>query len=71
MHADGAILRPPRHRCNKLWNALKFVMLNIGPGFVPAEHFDPRSMPLACRWVLHNLNQTVAVTVNAMASGMA
>jgi len=57
-----------RNWCNKLWNALKFAMLNIGDAFVPQRdcEVDFKAMPFMCRWVLDSLNETVATTVKAM-----
>ncbi|CAG9465555.1 unnamed protein product [Pedinophyceae sp. YPF-701] len=55
-----------RYWCNKLWNALKFAMMNLGDAFVPRRDLDARRMPLACRWVLHALNKAVATTNRGM-----
>ena len=55
-----------RHWCNKLWNATRFAMINLGGGFQPSESLDPGSMPSPCRWILSRLNGAVATTVKAM-----
>ncbi|NXG40538.1 SYVM protein, partial [Dromaius novaehollandiae] len=46
-----------RHFCNKLWNAVKFVLDALGPDFVPQppEETEPRH-PMD-RWVLSRLAQ--------------
>ena len=52
-----------RHWCNKLWNAIKFAMMNLGEGFAAPERpldAEAPGFPPACRWVLSRLN--VAVT---------
>ncbi|XP_074023573.1 valine--tRNA ligase, mitochondrial, partial [Numenius arquata] len=48
-----------RHFCNKIWNALKFVLAALGPSFVPQppEETVPRC-PMD-RWVLSRLVQAV------------
>jgi valyl-tRNA synthetase len=51
--------------CNKIWNATRFVSINLGDGFTPREiaageleHFD--------RWILHRLNRAVADVTKAL-----
>ncbi|NXL69018.1 SYVM protein, partial [Chordeiles acutipennis] len=48
-----------RHFCNKIWNALKFVLKALGMGFVPhhPEELVPQR-PME-RWVLSRLAQAV------------
>ena len=53
-----------RHWCNKLWNAIKFAMKNLGDDFTPSPAVDGASLPLACRWLLSRLSAT-ATAVNA------
>ena len=45
-----------RHWCNKLWNAIKFAMRNLGDDFVPSTAVDVAQLPLACRWLLSRLS---------------
>ena len=57
-----------RHWCNKLWNAVRFAVLNLGGGegegeapFTPdtaslAPGATAASLPLACRWILSRLD---------------
>ncbi len=51
--------------CNKIWNATRFILMNLGEGFTPAEltaddleHFD--------RWILHRLNDTTAAVTKGL-----
>ncbi|KAM6289187.1 LOW QUALITY PROTEIN: valine--tRNA ligase, mitochondrial-like, partial [Aegotheles albertisi] len=57
---DVAAALAQRHFCNKVWNALKFVLGALGPRFVPipAEEVEPRR-PME-RWVLGRLARAVA-----------
>ena len=55
-----------RHWCNKLWNAIRFAMLNLGPGFVPAASLDAAALPFPCRWILAKLDRAVAAVVAGM-----
>ena len=55
-----------RHWCNKLWNAIKFAMKNLGDGFRPSAAADAQQLPLACRWLLSRLSATTASVTAAM-----
>ena len=55
-----------RHWCNKLWNAIRFAMMNLGENFQPAEEIDVASLPFASRWILSRLSSTTATMVKAM-----
>lgn len=60
-----------RHWCNKLWNAIRFALLNLGSGFQPSPEFpgqQVQQLPLACRWILSRLAATVKATVDGFAS---
>ena len=49
-----------RHWCNKLWNAIKFAMRNLGEDFTPSPTVDAAQLPLACRWLLSRLSAAAA-----------
>lgn len=55
-----------RHWCNKLWNAIRFALLNLGSDFRPSSGFpaDPARLPLACSWILSKLAATVSGTID-------
>eukprot|EP00775_Hariotina_reticulata_P010346 gene10346-10503_t len=59
-----------RYWCNKLWNAIRFAMMNLPQGFVPQppavlqQHLS--SWPPAARWILSRLNSTVETVNKAM-----
>lgn len=53
-----------RHWCNKLWNATKFAMMNLGDSFQPAD--PPQELPFACRWILSRLTAAIDRTVKAL-----
>ncbi|GFR43813.1 hypothetical protein Agub_g4939 [Astrephomene gubernaculifera] len=56
-----------RHWCNKLWNAIKFAMMNLPPGFEPPrQQLVAADCPPACRWILSRLNNAIGVIVQAM-----
>ncbi len=58
-----------RHWCNKMWNAIRFAMMNLGEGYAPPETpltcGDAR-LPPASRWALSRFNHAAKVTVEAM-----
>tara|TARA_B100000131_G_scaffold40488_1_gene36589 strand:- start:1927 stop:5157 length:3231 start_codon:yes stop_codon:yes gene_type:complete len=59
-----------RHWCNKLWNAIKFAMMNLGEGYVPPSDintsFDLKKLPHAAQWILSRLNEACGATNVAM-----
>jgi valyl-tRNA synthetase len=55
-----------RHWCNKLWNAIRFAMLNLGTDFIPSERVDAAALPFAARWILSRLSGAAAAAGAAM-----
>ncbi|MBF0543301.1 MAG: valine--tRNA ligase [Candidatus Riflebacteria bacterium] len=47
-----------RNFANKLWNAARFVLMNLGEGF-KREPVKPDSLSLWNRWILSRLNKTI------------
>ena len=53
-----------RHWCNKMWNAIRFAMMNLGEGYAPPETpLASEGLPPASRWALSRLNHAVKTTV--------
>jgi hypothetical protein len=55
-----------RHWCNKLWNAIRFAMLNLPEGFTPLPQLGAEqvaSFPPASRWLLSRLNNAIGTIV--------
>ncbi|CAD7701594.1 unnamed protein product, partial [Ostreobium quekettii] len=52
-----------RHWCNKLWNAIKFAMINLPEDFTPATTLDVKTFPMASRWILSRLSCTTKSAV--------
>ena len=48
-----------RNFANKLWNASRFVMMNLEPGFVPHDAFLSTHSTLADRWITSRMNAVV------------
>jgi len=65
------ILRVHGYRtwCNKLWNATRFAMMNLGDGFLPTPQLGAKevaALPLAGQWVISRLNSAVVLTLEAL-----
>jgi valyl-tRNA synthetase len=48
-----------RNFANKLWNASRFVMMNLEPGFTPHDAFLSPCSTLADRWIASRMNTVV------------
>lgn len=48
-----------RHWCNKLWNAIRFAMINLGEEFVPSDTVTFQNLPMPHRWILSRLNNAI------------
>ncbi|MCO5602754.1 hypothetical protein L7F22_056892 [Adiantum nelumboides] len=57
-----------RHWCNKLWNAIRFAMINLGKDFVPSESLEINSLPFSCKWILSVLNKAIIKTNSCLAA---
>ncbi|KAK2080454.1 hypothetical protein QBZ16_000307 [Prototheca wickerhamii] len=63
-----------RHWCNKLWNATRFALLNLGDDYTPvsvaqlAGERGADAIPFACRWLLSRLHAAVAELNRALES---
>ncbi|DBB14039.1 TPA: hypothetical protein ACH3X3_001004 [Trebouxia sp. C0006] len=56
-----------RHWCNKLWNAIKFAMINLGDDFVPVSDLhNSQQLPFGCQWILSRLTAAVDSTIKAL-----
>jgi valyl-tRNA synthetase len=67
-HPKGAVLSErfevARNFCNKLWNAARFVMINL-EGFAP-QQLDVKLLPLEDRWILSRLATTTKLFHEAL-----
>lgn len=55
------ILETGRNFANKLWNAYRFIMMNVPEGYEPIAKEDLK-LELADRWILSRLQQVIAQT---------
>ena len=51
--------------CNKLWNASRFIVMNLGDDFAPAP-IDTKALEPFDRWILHRLNDAIADITRAL-----
>ena len=58
-----------RHFCNKIWNATKFALGNLGDAYVPPPVLPARAdLTVIDRWILSRLNACIAKCNQAFAS---
>jgi len=55
-----------RNLCNKLWNASRFILMNLDPGFVPLEFSVDAQLDLSDRWILSRLNRTAGSVTSCL-----
>jgi len=58
-----------RHWCNKMWNAVRFAMMNLGEGYEPppsALTGAEAGLSDECRWALSRLDHAAGATNDAM-----
>lgn len=53
-----------RSFCNKIWNATRFILMNLGDDFKPAN-IDVDKLEKFDKWILHKLNETISAVNNA------
>jgi valyl-tRNA synthetase len=56
-----------RNFANKIWNASRFVMMNLEEGFAPNSELVTKNSSLADQWVLSRLNSVAKETQSALA----
>jgi len=54
-----------RNFANKIWNAARFVMMNLEDAPAP-QKLDIKSLPREDRWIISRLNQTIAQITTAL-----
>jgi valyl-tRNA synthetase len=52
--------------CNKIWNATRFIIMNLGGGFTERP-LTTEGLEHADKWILHRFNETVRATDAALA----
>ncbi|GMH26346.1 hypothetical protein Nepgr_028189 [Nepenthes gracilis] len=55
-----------RQWCNKLWNATRFALSNLGDEYTPSPNVVPDIMPFSCQWILSVLNKAIDKTVSSL-----
>jgi len=56
-----------RNFANKVWNAARFVLMNLGDAPVASERLPAGgNLALADRWILHRLNETIQQATDAL-----
>ncbi len=64
--SDDSFLKA-RNFANKLWNASRFVLMNL-EGYTPQPLPAPGHLGLADRWILHELQRTIETVSRALAA---
>ena len=52
--------------CNKVWNAARFALMNLGPEAPSTVPLHERPLSLADRWILSRLNRVIQGTTEAL-----
>lgn len=54
-----------RSFCNKIWNATRFILMNLGDDFKPGE-IEADKLEKFDKWILHKLNETISAVDSAL-----
>ena len=54
-----------RSFCNKIWNATRFILMNLGDDFKPGD-IDSGKHEKFDKWILHKLNETINTVESAL-----
>jgi len=54
-----------RSFCNKIWNATRFILMNLGDDFKPGE-IEADKLEKFDKWILHKLNETISTVDSAL-----
>lgn len=69
MNLDIKRVEGYRNWCNKLWNAVRFALMNLSSDFRPSpQQPRPAELPLPCRWILSRLGRAIESTVSGLES---
>lgn len=56
---DLKVMAAYRRFCNKVWQASKYVLGNLGESFKPVTRLDIASLSVPERWILHRMNSAI------------
>jgi valyl-tRNA synthetase len=54
-----------RSFCNKIWNATRFILMNLGDDFTPGD-IDSGKLEKFDKWILYRLNETINTVESAL-----
>jgi valyl-tRNA synthetase len=62
IHFDHTLVEMGQKFCNKLWNASRFILMNLeeNPDILKLETIDPALLDLSDRWILSRLQRIVS-----------
>lgn len=55
-----------RYWCNKLWNAIRFAMINLGHDYHPPDKIDVNQLNFSSRWILSRLSNATKIMVASL-----
>ncbi len=65
---DHTLVEMGQKFCNKLWNAARFVLMNLEGSLQPLDDIDSDSLDVTDRWILSRLNRVILEMKNSIES---
>jgi valyl-tRNA synthetase len=65
---DHTLVEMGQKFCNKLWNAARFVLMNLEGSLYPLNELDSASLDVTDRWILSRLNRVILEMENSIES---